>query len=196
MRRSISTAVFATSVLLAGCSASATAGHDTAPAGQSTPPTAASTTPTTPAPMSSSVPSSAAPTTSPAPNTSIAVVTPSGFVGSWYGHGRSLVVRSDGSVTLVFRTYVNCTATVTTGCDRITGNVLYDGGQVTGKISQIINANTVIVSVTSTSVPSTIPDGPMRLGHDLARHALAPLDGGFKGVPFCGPGAPSNYCGA
>lgn len=191
MRRSISIAVFAASVLLAGCSASATAGHGTAPPSHSTSPVTAPATPT-----SSAVASSAAPTTSPAPATSAAVVTPSGFVGSWYGHGRALVVRSDGTVTLDFRTYVNCTATVTTGCDRITGNVLYDGGHVTGKISQVINANTVVVTVTSTSVPSTIANGPMRLGHDLAHHALAPLDGGFKGVPFCGSGAPTDYCGA
>jgi hypothetical protein len=105
-------------------------------------------------------------------------------------------VRSDGAVTVTFRTYVDCTATVTTGCDRTVGHEIHDGGLVQGRVVSVINATTVEVAITSTSAPSEFAAGMYRLGHDLGHDALAFLGGGFRGVPFCGPGAPSGYCGA
>ncbi|MFN2560023.1 MAG: hypothetical protein ABR571_01840 [Jatrophihabitans sp.] len=124
------------------------------------------------------------------------MTTPAGFVGTWTGHGRQLVVSPTGRVTISFRTYVDCTATVTTGCDQITGSGIHDGGHVTGHITAVLNPTTVIVTVTSSTVTSAVPLAPIRLGHDLTHHAVAAFAGAFAGVPFCGPGAPSGYCGA
>jgi hypothetical protein len=124
------------------------------------------------------------------------VPTPAGFVGTWTGHGRQLVVTAAGQVTITFRTYVDCTATVATGCDQITGSVIHDGGHVTGHITAVANPTTVTVTVTSSTVTSAVPLGSVRLGHDLTHDAVATFAGAFSGLPFCGPGAPPGYCGA
>jgi hypothetical protein len=187
-------------VMLIGCSTSTTGGQGSAavpgsssvaesPELSSTPalssaaasdgaPTVASSTPTTPAPVST------------------AVTTPVGFVGTWTGHGRHLEVSSAGQVTITFRTYVDCTATVTTGCDQITGSSIHDGGHATGHITEVLNPTTVIVTFASSTVPSAVPLGPVRLGHDLTHDAVAIFAGEFSGVPFCAPGAAAGYCGA
>ena len=84
-----------------------------------------------------------------------------------------------------FRTYVDCTTTVTTGCDQIIGNVIHDGGHVTGRITRVISPTTVIVTIASTTDPAAIPAGPVRLGHDLGHHAVALLPAstaGFRSV--------------
>jgi hypothetical protein len=107
-----------------------------------------------------------------------------------------MIINSGGGVSMEFRTYVNCTATLKTGCDRISGHTIFSGGHVAARITRVINATTVVVTVSSTSAPSLVSMGTFRLGHDLGRDALAPLAGGFRGIPFCGPGAPSGYCGA
>lgn len=204
-RRSIGVALTA---LLTGC-ASTTAGHGQAsvsPAADRTPqqqPTGSSAAPSVLPSAPASVPPTS-PRTSPgtsSPNSSGAGSpstggTPAGFIGRWYGHGRLLTVAPDGAVHLDFRTYVWCTATVTTGCDRMSGNVIHDGGLVDGRISQVINPTTVVVTVTSTSVPATVPEQQFRLGLDLHHDAVAPISGRLRGVPFCGAGAPSGYCGA
>src|SRR5580765_3198965 len=86
---------------------------------------------TTPAPVTSTVTVTAPPpsTTTPPPGPA-AVTVPSGFVGQWYGHGRSMTITSAGAVDIGFRTYVDCDATHTTGCDRTIGNEIHDGGVV------------------------------------------------------------------
>jgi hypothetical protein len=105
-------------------------------------------------------------------------------------------VRRDGSVSIDFRTYVECTATVTTGCDRIVRDGIYDGGRVTGRVTQTLNATTVTVTVITTTVPTIVPVGTFRLGHDLRHHAVAPFGNRLNGVPFCGAGSLTGYCGA
>lgn len=187
--------------LLTGCSSSTTGGQGSAVTASSAAPPSSNVASSTSA---AAVPPSASGSTGSSPATPVAtpstvgvpLTTPAGFVGSWYGHGRALVVTADGTVTMTFRTYVNCTATVTTGCDQITGSVIHDGGHVTGRITDVLNPTTVIVTVTSTSDPAALPLGPVRFGHDLSHHAIAAFAGQLSGTPFCGPGAPSGYCGA
>lgn len=203
--------------LVAACSSSVVSGHGGG--SRSAPPPASSAAPSSSVPsldapssvVISSAPVSTVPSSSPATTTATVTVTatntttpttprtsttPAGFVGTWFGHSRKLVVRSDGAVNLDFRTYVPCSATVTTGCDRTVGNVIHDGGQVSGRVVNVLNATTVQVAVTSTSVPREFAIGTYRLGHDLGHDALAFLGGGFKGVAFCGPRAPAGWCGA
>ena len=165
--------------------------------------------PSTPAP-SASVPTPRTPTQvpaattsdpAPAPATASAPV-PQGqpsiatFVGTWYGHGRSLVVRQDGTVVFDFRTYRDCSATVTTACDRTSGDEIIDGGHVVGWITYVKNDTTVTVTVRSSSDPQDFPVAPFRLGFDRRHDAVAPFTGQFDGVPFCGDRAPAGYCGA
>lgn len=191
---------------MTGCSSSTTTGQGSAavtsptstgtPDFPSAPPSSASLSRslTASAPPSASTTASTRPATPPPPSRAGAL--PAGFVGAWYGHGRSLVVRPDGGVSVDFRTYVQCTATVTTGCDRIVGSVLHDGGHVTGRVTQVRNATTVTVTVSATTVPTIVPVGSFRLGHDLKHHAVAPFGNKLNGVPFCGAGSPTGYCGA
>jgi len=105
-------------------------------------------------------------------------------------------VRASGTVAVDFRTFVNCTATITTGCDRTKGSTISDGGHVSGTVTRVINSTTVMVTLTETTAPSQLAEGTYRLGHDLGHHALALFAGGWNQAPFCGPDAPSGYCGA
>jgi len=107
-----------------------------------------------------------------------------------------LTIDPDGSMRLEYRTYIWCDATVTTGCDSTVGNEIHDGGQVAGQITAVQNANTVTVTITSTSVPADVPLGPVRLGKDVGHDTIALFAGGFSGAPFCGANAPEGYCGA
>jgi hypothetical protein len=107
-----------------------------------------------------------------------------------------LTVGSAGLVVLDFRTYVTCSATVTTGCDQFSGNEIIDGGHVSGQITQVLNPTTVMVTITASTVPSTLAPGTYKMGRDLARAAVALFAGQFNGVPFCSSASPSGYCGA
>ncbi len=187
--------IIAAAGLVAGCASSTTGGHgaaaDTSTA-QSTPSTSSQSASSMPpsVPSGSPMPSSAMPS-----QAASGVRAPAGFGGIWTGHGRELAIAPDGSLRIEFRTYVTCTATVTTGCDQIIGNEIHDGGMVTGRITQVINSTTVIVTITSSSAPSSLPLGAYRLGHDLGHHALALFSGSWPNAPFCGAGAPEGYCG-
>lgn len=140
-------------------------------------------------------PSSDAPTGQPTTPAAPAAVPPA-FVGDWYGHGRTLTVHTTGGVDVTFRTYVNCTPTVTIGCDRVIGNEIHDGGLATATVTRVDNATTIELNVSSSTVPSAIPLGPVRMGLDTGHDAVALFAGQFSGLAFCGPRAPSGYCGA
>jgi hypothetical protein len=188
-------------VAVTGCSASTTGGQGSAAIPGSSSVAESPELSSTPA-LSSAAPSDPAPSvasstpTTPAP-VSNAVTTPAGFVGTWNGHGRQLVVTAAGQVTIAFRTYVDCTATITTGCDQITGSSIHPGGHASGHVTEVLNPTTVFVTFASSTVTSAVPLGPVRLGHDLTHDAVAIFAGEFSGVPFCGPGAAAaGYCGA
>ncbi len=201
MKRTQAIAALGAAGVLAGCASSAVGGHGSAagsPPARATSVTSASAPPSSTAAAPSSSPArpatTAAPPSASAPASSSAP--PAGLIGQWDGHGRHLVIRADGTVVVNFRTYVDCTSTVTTGCDRVIGNEIHDGGHVLGHITKVVNATTVIVTVASTTDPAAIPAGPVRLGHDLTHHAVALFAGDFNGVPFCSAESPSGYCGA
>lgn len=177
----------------------------TAPATPASPTSATSTTTATATPATASPTTDAttpAPTvtvTAPAPSTPAAgggVSVPAGFVGTWTGHDRSLAITANGAVHLTFRTFIDCSPTVTTNCDRIVGNRMYDGGQVRGRVTAVQDANTVTVTITATSDPKAVPRGPVRMGRDVRRDAVALFAGNFSGTPFCGSASPFGYCGA
>ena len=195
-----------TAALLAGCSSSA--GDDSA---ATTPPPVATTTVTAAAPSTGdAVAGSSIPTEDSASSPAEASSTHTSsqgsgsesgsfkaFIGTWDGHGRTLTVDKDGGFTMDFRTYRNCSSTVTTGCDRTSGNTLIDGGHVKGMITHVYNASTVIVTVFSSTDKRDVPETSFTLGHDVTHHALAARVGPFaKNAPFCGSGAPDGYCGA
>ena len=181
--------------VVCGCGSSVSgsgtaSGHSSTPA--STPTTAYRTvtsTVTAPAPSSStSSPAASTPAGSP--------VVPSDFVGTWYGHGRTLTVTAGGAFDVVYRTYVNCTATVTTDCDKTVGNEIEDGGRITAQLATVVNPTTVTVTVTARTASSQVPLGPVRVGFDQGHDAIALFAGSWASAPFCGPSSPGSYCGA
>lgn len=166
----------------------------------STTATTATATPATASPATdATTPAPTVTVTAPAPSTPAAgggVSVPAGFVGTWTGHDRSLAITANGAVHLTFRTFIDCSPTVTTNCDRIVGNRMYDGGQVRGRVTAVQDANTVTVTITATSDPKAVPRGPVRMGRDVRRDAVALFAGNFSGTPFCGSASPFGYCGA
>lgn len=180
--------------LAAGCSSSVSGsgnakGSAPQPSGSTAPATVYRTVTATPSSTPSSSPS--APSSVSAPPTM-----PSDFVGTWFGHGRSLTITASGALTMTYRTYVNCSATVTTGCDQTVNNQIHDGGAVTAHLTQVVNPTTVMVAITASSAPSLVPIGSARLGFDQTHDAVALFTGDWANAPFCGTHSPSGYCGA
>lgn len=50
------------------------------------------------------------------------------FAGTWTFHDGGLSIDRSGHGTESFRTFVNCTATIQTACDKFQGNIIYNGG--------------------------------------------------------------------
>ncbi len=63
-------------------------------------------------------------------------------------------------------------------------------------VTRVINKTTMIMTVSATTAPDFVPQGPVRVGLDLSHHALAIFGGELSGDPFCGPRSPAGYCGA
>jgi hypothetical protein len=79
------------------------------------------------------------------------------FVGSWYRHGFTLEVTAGGSVFAVYRLYAWCNAQQRFGCDRSTGNQIYDGGLWAASLQKPNGATVtgVIVASADTSLDGT-----------------------------------------
>jgi hypothetical protein len=83
------------------------------------------------------------------------------FVGSWYGHGRSLVVKAGGSATVTYRTYTFCSDNPAPPCDQMKGHLIYPGGRVAMRITRVVTAHqmsTATARVVS-STDQTFPPG-------------------------------------
>jgi hypothetical protein len=102
--------------------------------------------------------------TQPAPSAPATMVStrPGIFVGTWYGHGRGLVVLGDGQAAETYRTYTFCSQDPTTPCDQDSGNVITDGGRVRLHITRVVTANhmsTATATVLTTTDPAHAPAG-------------------------------------
>jgi hypothetical protein len=88
------------------------------------------------------------------------------FVGSWFGHGRQLVVNANGSAKATYRAYVFCSQNPTPPCDQMIGNQIVAGGQVTLHVGQVVTANhmsTATAVVLTSSDPKIAPGSTQTL---------------------------------
>jgi hypothetical protein len=127
------------------------------------------------------VPTAAASSTSP--------LTP--FAGDWRGHGRMLLVRADGTATLMWRVYRWCGNGAAVPCDSKKGGRIVFGGSASFTLSSV-TGRVARGTVTSTTDASTLPKGKIVLSmgaDDVLR--VDPL-----GLLFCASSARAFTCGA
>jgi hypothetical protein len=117
--------------------------------------------------------------------------------GKWFRHDFSLRVTPGGLAVAVYRSGVWCAKGQRFGCDRIVGNLIYDGGLWVSQL-QMVSRTTAIGTIGASADPSL--DGTriklVRQPHDFilltwggARHRMQ--------TTFCGPKSPPiNNCGA
>ncbi|HEX6509108.1 MAG TPA: hypothetical protein VF221_15880 [Chloroflexota bacterium] len=117
------------------------------------------------------------------------------FAGSWSTHGGVLQIGPRGRGHYQMRTYVNCTATILTDCDRFKGQIIYDGGFATFTLTRVAG-NTAFGKITNSSTSWEI-NTPLSF-RLTTKDAL--VGGGasdlVNGRRFCGPRAPVGFCGA
>jgi serine protease Do len=113
------------------------------------------------------------------------------FAGSWTGHGRYMMINTGGLAIIGYRTYQNCNASRTSGCDQTIGNNLIDGGLTAfqlGSASTSHSTGTFIFSTTGLTGPVSVRPGA---------HPGTLVVPQFTSVPFCDEGAESSgVCGA
>lgn len=60
------------------------------------------------------------------------------FTGAWSHHDGRISVQANGYGVDHFRTFVQCTANVTTNCDEWKGNVIYAGGFTAFTLNRVV----------------------------------------------------------
>jgi hypothetical protein len=115
------------------------------------------------------------------------------FLGSWFHHGGSLTIGRNGHGFYSYRTYVFCTAHLTTTCDKETKNVIYDGGfsrftlhrtvgnKAYGSMDNSAYSWQVGTTVTLVAKPND---------------TLVLYEAGAAPTTVCGSKAPAGFCGA
>jgi hypothetical protein len=134
---------------------------------------------------------------SPSSSTSSASSNFSSFVGTWYGHSRSLNFASNGHAHYTARAYRWCGPGISLPCDSWQGNIIVDGinEQMVFKGASGPTAYGTIVSSTAgdTGQSVTLTVQP----HDtllLSFTSKIPVWG--DQILVCGPHAPVGSCGA
>lgn len=115
------------------------------------------------------------------------------FVGHWFHHGGGLVVHGNGAAFYSYRTYVFCTAQLTTTCDKQVGNTIFDGGFSTITLHRVAGDkafgsmdNSAYSWQVGTSVTLVLsPNDTLML-----------REAGTAATILCGPHAPAEVCGA
>jgi len=115
------------------------------------------------------------------------------FVGFWNAHGRHLMVNSDGSATVDYRSYVSCSENPMPPCDQVTGGVIVDGGHVTLLITQVVTANR---KSTATAIVLTSSDPKFRRGSEQTFVLDGDVITWTAFGTFCDEKAKSDTCGA
>jgi V8-like Glu-specific endopeptidase len=117
----------------------------------------------------------------------------SGFrsmAGTWYGHGRTLVITPGGSGVIAYRTYNWCKDDPVPGCDGLIGNDIISGGLTTFRLSSDGNGGSgqFVFSTTGLSGALSITRDPALGTLNIAQ---------FGDAPFCSPTSPqTGICGA
>jgi hypothetical protein len=115
------------------------------------------------------------------------------FVGAWTFHDGRLSVNRRGRGSESFRTFVDCTATIQTACDKFQGNVIYNGGFVTFTLTKIVG-NRAKGQITDSAYSWTVFT-PITLVFNPAKDTLSIRS--VLGIRLaCGPRATPGLCGA
>ncbi len=112
--------------------------------------------------------------------------------GDWFGHGRDIFVGLNGQGTAHFRTYTDCTQTVTTNCDMVANNLIYPGGYFTFALNRVAG-NKAFGSIT-TSGYSWMIGTRITIAKNANDTVHVYVLRGY-GV-YCGSNAPAGFCGA
>jgi hypothetical protein len=122
------------------------------------------------------------------------------FVGTWKGHGRSLVVDADGNGKVVARTYQKCGDPGVSGpCDTFDGNEITPGAVTQIKITAVQEAVDVVIAdfTVQESTLAVPPNSTGTLTWNPVRDALQiAINGKQDDGYYCGPKAAPGYCGA
>jgi hypothetical protein len=117
---------------------------------------------------------------------------PARFIGTWQTHGGLLKIFRNGNGVDHLRTYVFCSQTRLTACDRIVKSTIYAGGyenfHITGVQGSVATAG-IRDSAFSWEVGTTVR---IVLGKNDTINVHLPSGV----VRFCGPNAPAGACGA
>lgn len=116
------------------------------------------------------------------------------FAGRWFVHGGVMTVQPSGHAVFRYRTYVNCTSTRLTACDKFVSSTIYPGGfakfslgRATGSQARGTVSNSAYSWQVGTAV--TLVFHPKK---DTVALKLA----GTGTTTLCGPHAPPATCGA
>jgi hypothetical protein len=115
------------------------------------------------------------------------------FVGNWTFHDGRLAVNRQGRGSESFRTFVDCTATIQTACDKFQGNFIYNGGFVTFTLNKI-GGNQATGQIDN-SAYSWAVFTPITLIFNPAKDTLR-IRSLLGASLACGPKAPPGMCGA
>ena len=143
--------------------------------------------PTTP-PVTTGASAVAAPTTAARPDLS-------GLVGTWGGHGRSLVVEANGSGSAAWRTYQECQPGGTAACDVTTPTGISFGYRLAFTLTAR-HGQTASGRVTSDNMgvaPGSTFEVAIVANNQIAISDSSPPTG--QPHDFCGSAAPPGACG-
>lgn len=112
--------------------------------------------------------------------------------GNWFGHGRDIYVAANGQGIAHFRTYADCSRTVTTNCDMFARNSIYPGGYFSFTLNHV-SGNKAFGSI-SNSGYSWMIGTSITIARNANDSVHVYVLRGY-GV-YCGSNAPVGYCGA
>jgi hypothetical protein len=117
------------------------------------------------------------------------------FAGGWPTHGGGLSIGPRGNGYYQLRTYVNCSTTILTDCDRSKGNYIYPGGYGAFRLIRV-SGNTAFGTIVNSSTSWEINT---RIAFTLTSKDVLIATGAsdlLNRRSFCGPHAPAGACGA
>ena len=117
---------------------------------------------------------------------------PAGFVGTWQAHGGLLTINGNGLGVSHFRTYVFCTQTRLTACDRVVKSTIYTGGYDNFQITRA-QGSSAQAGITDSAFSWEVGTS---LKITLGKQDTITMHLASGNVRFCGPSTPVGTCGA
>lgn len=113
------------------------------------------------------------------------------FIGSWYGHGRSLTVEGNGHAIYIARAYQWCEDGVKPPCDTMKDNTIQSGIRIEMSFTHVAN-HIAYGIITDTTIGYT---GTTASVKSAASGTIEFTASNYSNI-LCGPNAPPTMCGA